>query len=263
MATEGTLTATLVAQPRAARPAVSGAVTGFPIAIERQRQEAQATPDPNPGDAEIEELIPEGELSDADIATLILDLAGIVDPTPVSDGASALLSLFRGDWESALLSAAAIVPGDDLTKLAKFARLFKGMQHLAKYTTDLNFLNRFQKSLKHVPFNGHKQATATMNRLAGDAAKRHKNTSFLQKATKLGLPTSGPVPFVPPKSWNVSDPRTRSRQNDYIDAYDNAWVWDRTKGEWDVQIPGPDRKFGIFSSDGKHANISPEGYVTH
>lgn len=33
-----------------------------------------------------------------DILQLTLDLAGIVDPTPRSDGASALVSIARGVW---------------------------------------------------------------------------------------------------------------------------------------------------------------------
>jgi hypothetical protein len=195
---------------------------------------------------------------------LVLDLAGIFDPSPISDGASGLISLFRGDWQSALLSAAAIVPGVDLlAKTGKFARILKGLQHLAKYTTDLDFLTRMGKSLKHVPVSKYQEAAASMNRLVGDAAKRYKNSKVLAKADELGLPTSGPVPFVPPKNWNTARPPTRSNTKDYLDDYGNAWVWDRVKGEWDVQISGKGARFGIFSPDGKHANISLKGYVTH
>lgn len=58
-----------------------------------------------------------------DIGQLLLDLTGIVDPTPISDGSNALLSLARGRFWDAAISAVSIVPYiGDLAKLGKLPR---------------------------------------------------------------------------------------------------------------------------------------------
>ena len=65
-----------------------------------------------------------------DITQMGLDIAGIFDPTPISDGASGLISLFRGDFVGAGISAISIVPyvGD----AAKLGKLGRYAQALAK-----------------------------------------------------------------------------------------------------------------------------------
>lgn len=65
-----------------------------------------------------------------DLAQMALDITGFVDPTPISDGAGALLALARGDWGGALISAAGMLPyvGD----AAKVGRLGKHAQTVAK-----------------------------------------------------------------------------------------------------------------------------------
>lgn len=61
-----------------------------------------------------------------DLTQIGLDIAGLFDPTPISDGANALISLGRGDWLGAGLSAISIIPyiGDaaKLGKLGKYAQ---------------------------------------------------------------------------------------------------------------------------------------------
>lgn len=61
-----------------------------------------------------------------DLTQIGLDIAGFFDPTPVSDGANTLISLGRGDWLGAGLSAVSMVPyvGDaaKLGKLGKYAQ---------------------------------------------------------------------------------------------------------------------------------------------
>lgn len=72
-----------------------------------------------------------------DLAQGALDAAGIVDPTPISDGLSALLSVARGNWIDAGLSVVSMLPyaGDALGKTAKgsklMARLAKGRAVIA------------------------------------------------------------------------------------------------------------------------------------
>ncbi|WP_166461951.1 HNH endonuclease [Paracoccus alkanivorans] len=75
------------------------------------------------------DIASEGEVI-ADLTQMALDISGIADPTPVSDGANTLISLFRGDVGGALISAAGLVPyvGD----LAKVGKLGKWVQTMEK-----------------------------------------------------------------------------------------------------------------------------------
>jgi hypothetical protein len=64
-----------------------------------------------------------------DLLSLALDLAGIVDPTPVSDGASALLAVARGQWFDAILSGVSMVPYvGDLAKTGKLPKYLKSIE---------------------------------------------------------------------------------------------------------------------------------------
>ncbi|HRQ80478.1 MAG TPA: HNH endonuclease [Azospirillaceae bacterium] len=73
-----------------------------------------------------------------DLAQSALDVAGIFDPTPVSDAASALISAARGDWLGAGLSLISIVPyfGDAAGKSAKLAKLAARIADLRKRIAD-------------------------------------------------------------------------------------------------------------------------------
>ncbi|MBX2836463.1 MAG: hypothetical protein KTR35_06395 [Gammaproteobacteria bacterium] len=58
-----------------------------------------------------------------DLAQLGLDVVGIVEPTPFADGSNGLISLFRGDWVGAGLSALGVIPYiGDLAKIGKLGR---------------------------------------------------------------------------------------------------------------------------------------------
>jgi hypothetical protein len=58
-----------------------------------------------------------------DVTQLILDLVGIVDPTPVADGSNAVISAGRQDWLGAGISLVGVVPYvGDLAKGAKITR---------------------------------------------------------------------------------------------------------------------------------------------
>lgn len=64
-----------------------------------------------------------------DLAQIVLDITGFVDPTPVSDGLNALISLGRGDWLGAGLSGLAMVPYiGDLAKAGKFPKYLKTIE---------------------------------------------------------------------------------------------------------------------------------------
>jgi len=67
-----------------------------------------------------------------EIAQGAVDAAGIVDPTPISDGISAVMSAAKGDWIGAGLSAVSMIPylGDAVAKTAKGARAIKKLKEL-------------------------------------------------------------------------------------------------------------------------------------
>jgi hypothetical protein len=64
-------------------------------------------------------------------AELVADVAGIFDPTPISDAAGLGLALIRGDGMGALLSLGSMVPylGDALAKPAKFLKRAPKVAH--------------------------------------------------------------------------------------------------------------------------------------
>ncbi|NPC85977.1 hypothetical protein HPC49_48315, partial [Pyxidicoccus fallax] len=82
----------------------------------------------------------EGQLSKlqdaltSDLAQAAVDVAGIADPTPISDGISAAMSLAKGDLVGAGLSLVSMIPyaGDALAKTAKGAKLAKRISNLRK-----------------------------------------------------------------------------------------------------------------------------------
>lgn len=73
-----------------------------------------------------------------DLAQSALDAAGLVDPTPISDAAGALLSAARGDWFGAGMSLVSMIPyaGDAIGKTAKGARLVAKMAQLKERIAD-------------------------------------------------------------------------------------------------------------------------------
>ena len=66
-----------------------------------------------------------------DLSQMALDFAGIFDPTPACDGASALLSLGRGQWLDAVLSGISIVPYvGDLAKAGKLPKYLRSIEKI-------------------------------------------------------------------------------------------------------------------------------------
>jgi Domain of unknown function (DUF4157) len=79
-----------------------------------------------------------------EIAKAAADIAGILDPTPISDGISASISLAQGDYASAGLSVVAMVPyvGDAVGKPLKLAR---NAAKLAKLAEEIGVLTKASK----------------------------------------------------------------------------------------------------------------------
>ena len=108
---------------------------------------ARFTPDPaNPAPAN-----PTGPSVDdekgallLDLGQMALDIAGIFDPTPISDGVSGVISLFRGDWLGAGISVVAMIPYvGDLAKAGKLPKLLKTIERAVEIAAkDAKFAER-------------------------------------------------------------------------------------------------------------------------
>lgn len=96
-----------------------------------------------------------------DLTQMALDLAGLIDPTPISDGANGIISLFRGDFLGAGISALGMLPyvGDlaKVGKLGKYVRTMERVVDLARM--DARFadsvrpvLQRIKDALDQIPF---------------------------------------------------------------------------------------------------------------
>lgn len=90
---------------------------------------------PQPGVVGANNITPNAESEQAkralamDIGQLILDITGIFDPSPISDGTNLLISLARRNWVDAVASAVSIVPYiGDLSKTAKLPRYIKSVR---------------------------------------------------------------------------------------------------------------------------------------
>lgn len=95
-----------------------------------------------------------------DLTQMTFDLAGIFDPTPISDGASGLIALGRGQWLDAVISGASMIPYvGDLAKAGKFGKYAKTISKAieiagkdAKFSAALTpALKKIRKALDVVP----------------------------------------------------------------------------------------------------------------
>lgn len=114
-----------------------------------QAMQAPAGPHANAHAAIATPATPSANALKLDMAQMVLDFTGIVDPTPISDGGNALISLGRGDVGGALMSAAGILPfvGDlaKLGKLPRYAATVEKVLELAK--TDKAFAKQIEPAL--------------------------------------------------------------------------------------------------------------------
>lgn len=101
------------------------------MGAELQKVKNESSDRLNDANKQLEKLNNELKL---DLAQAALDIAGIADPTPISDGLSGLMSLTRGDFIGAGLSLVSMVPyvGDALAKTSKGTRLAAKIAKLKK-----------------------------------------------------------------------------------------------------------------------------------
>ena len=139
-----------------------------------------------------------------DVTQMALDVAGLFDPTPVSDGTNAVISLFRGDFLGAGLSAISIVPyiGDaaKLGKLGKWAQTIERAVDLAK--TDSAFAKLAGPALDKL-----KDAVGGIPKAALDALPASARETLAKIKTKLD-DLGGAV--TPARADNVAALATRT-----------------------------------------------------
>ena len=216
-----------------------------PVGVMLTTEESVKVPEP-----EFEELEPEGGMDAKATIALIADLAGIFDPTPISDGVAAGIDLSEGDLAGAGLSLLSMIPyvGDAVAKPVKIIRRilenFPALKRLAESGALLDLL-------KHVDWKNParlNRALGTLASLQRRAEIAYKNADWLKKANSLRLPTGGGVPFVPPKNWDVNFPKLESvdGRDGYVDAFGNIWVRNG-KDEWFIQ---PRKGFDPLTKDG-------------
>ena len=97
-----------------------------------------------------------------DVTQMALDIVGLVDPTPISDGVNGLISLGRGDWLGAGISAVSMIPyvGDaaKLGKLGRYAETMANAVDLAKANPAIAkqlgpAMEKLREAFGHIPLN--------------------------------------------------------------------------------------------------------------
>lgn len=87
-----------------------------------------------------------------DLTQMALDIAGLIDPTPVSDGANGIVSLFRGDFLGAGISALSMIPYvGDLAKVGKLGKFVKTMERVVELARiDARFADAVRPVLQQI-----------------------------------------------------------------------------------------------------------------
>lgn len=129
------------------------------------------------------------------------DVAGLVDPTPISDAVSMGMSLIDGDTVGASLSLISMVPfaGDALAKTTKGARATQKILKLRKKIQALATKVRALKAAKTAKPG--RQATKTINKV--NKATKNISTEVCipcQKKVKTGAKKTGLKAIKPSKS---------------------------------------------------------------
>lgn len=164
---------------------------------------------------------------------LVLDIAGIFDPTPISDGASAAVSLWRGEFVDALLGGASMIPylGDAAAKPFKIARKY-GPEAM-KVIDGLNTLRKaktaeMMDTLRKIePAAVHRARSRAAEAVKKAQAKKRRgcNTEECKKLRKSRMPDKGGT-WDPPNAretgngkWTFTDENGASKTVEFKDGY--------------------------------------------
>lgn len=117
-----------------------------------------------------------------DLTQIGLDIVGIFEPTPFADGSNAVISIFRGNWGDAGLSALGIIPyvGDaaKLGKLGKWAKTVANAVELAASSPQI--AKRLEPGLKAI-----KEAVDSIPQGALDKLPASAREAIASMKTKL------------------------------------------------------------------------------
>lgn len=127
------------------------------------------------------------------------DVAGIFDPTPISDGASLTMSVAEGDWTGALLSGVSFLPylGDALAKPIKLARATKAILAIEREAAAIAKQIAHYKSIASRIARRKMAAAAERARRAKEGAAKYAEELKCVSCKKTGnpfgvqLPTTG------------------------------------------------------------------------
>jgi hypothetical protein len=166
---------------------------------------------------------------------LVLDIAGIFDPTPISDGASTLVSLWRGEFVDALLGGASMVPylGDAAAKPFKIARKYgpeamkviDGLDTLRKAKTAemMDALRKIEPAAVHRA----RERAAEAVKKAQAKKRAGCNTEACKKVRRSNMPKNGGT-WDPPNAretgngkWTFTDGKGKTQTVEYTDGYPN------------------------------------------
>lgn len=125
------------------------------------------------------------------LAQAAVDIAGIADPTPVSDIVGAGMSLYSGDVVGAALSLVSIVPyaGDALGKSAKGARVAKKINDLKKRVAAAISATNLAKKTARI-----KAAAAVRAKRKAEAAKKAADACTTSKCPAPSNPFGTRLP---------------------------------------------------------------------
>ncbi|HEX8145842.1 MAG TPA: hypothetical protein VF591_01465 [Pyrinomonadaceae bacterium] len=135
-----------------------------------------------------------------DLTQMGLDIAGILDPTPISDGSNGVISLFRGDLLGAGISAVGFIPylGDiaKLGKVKKWAKVIERVVDMARADARFGDFVRF----------GMKKIKGLLDSIPLDRLPRPMREAVEKLKAKVDdffggpAPTPNTTPPTPPKA---------------------------------------------------------------
>jgi hypothetical protein len=183
------------------------------------------------------------------------DIAGIVDPTPVSDAISMGMSITEGDWVGAFLSGVSFIPylGDAVAKPIKIVRATKTIAAIEKKAAAL------AKTISHYKSAATRIAQRKMAAAAERARRAKEATEEFAKKQKCAtcpkprqfgtqLPTTGKWKGEKGNSHWTSDDGSVSL--DYKEGYPDfttshpTSIYQKGDGKVEIEMQGNNKDFG-------------------
>ena len=190
-----------------------------------------------------------------DLAQLTLDITGILDPTPLSDGTNMLISLTRGKWTDALISGVSLLPYlGDLAKLAKL-RDYSDTVRLAKQIAKTDpawrrVLREMFTPLKALLDNVAKAGADTLPTKVRQWLRqvRYEIDEFLERYPKVGsAPAQQNTAAAPPKPVPTTYGTGKTTTIKRVESADSA----------PKEASGGGKGSGGNGGDGSGSNIPP------